>query len=140
LQPPLPRPSAAAAGACRSGAWGARGGRAPPPVRFNYLHDAALSVIKLSSGLGKRHASGQAALKEPLWEQATDHKGRSCSVKTVARPASALNHYYNENEVQFWSCRTVRMGAGCIAGAEPALISHRFSKIKRSAATRQWAE
>ena len=42
-------------------------------------------------------------------------KGRSCSVKTAARPASALNHYYNDSEAQFCSRRPARMGAWCIA-------------------------
>jgi hypothetical protein len=97
------------------------------------------------------HASGQAALYETLWEPAalyetrwepaalyetrwepaTDPahrtKGESCSVKTVARPSSALNHYYIDSEVHFCSMRPAQIlvvRTGCIAKAGPALISH----------------
>ena len=44
--------------------------------------------------------------------------------KNSSEAASALNHYHNDSEVHFCSMRPAQIRTGCIAKAEPALISH----------------
>ena len=72
--------------------------------------------------------------------RASDKGRSSCSVETVARPASELNHYLNDSEEQCCRRWPAWTGAGCIAGAEPALIRPSDSwpgKNTRSAATQR---